>query len=69
MSMEIKKSNFIIVEQAVSINFCSKMLGTKQDRRSLVQRDSLVFLFSFRFYFFIFTLFLFLSFYLYFFKI
>jgi hypothetical protein len=32
MSME-KKSNFIIVEQAISINFCSKMLGTMQDRK------------------------------------
>ena len=34
MSMEIKKSNFIIVKQSISINFCSKMLGTKQDRKS-----------------------------------
>ena len=34
MSMEIKKSNFLIVEQATYINFCSKMLGTEQDRKS-----------------------------------
>jgi hypothetical protein len=34
MSIEIKKLNFIIVEQVTSINFCSRMLGTKQDRKS-----------------------------------
>jgi len=34
MSMEVKRANVIIVEQAISINVCRKMLGTKQDRRS-----------------------------------